>query len=127
MGNARQPSQPLAKGEPGEGKVYLRVLWEQHGGAAVALEGHHLFRLLRPPSGALCACGCSCTVDVRRTDEGPILCAREPETRLSEVAATSKAEPWHQQYWILKCLQGACDHPLAACGVATTLWCKPSP
>jgi phosphopantetheine--protein transferase-like protein len=28
-------------------------------------------------------------------------------------AATSKAEPRQKQDWILKCLQGGCDHPLA--------------
>jgi hypothetical protein len=34
-------------------------------------------------------------------------------------SATSKADPRHQQDWILKCLQGREAPPLAACGVAT--------
>jgi hypothetical protein len=40
-------------------------------------------------------------------------------------AAVSKAGPRQQQVWCLKCLQGGCDHPLAACGVATL--CCPQP
>jgi hypothetical protein len=47
-----------------------------------------------------------------------------PKTPWGLKSRRSKADPRQRQDWILKRLQGGCDHPLAACAVAT-LGCSP--